>query len=373
MIRGLALNLYERLYSSVIRPHLFKMTAQDAHEWALNQLTRTDDSFLAVKFAKLTQQLTFARQLTPVGKLQLKYPLILAAGFVKGMGFASEEEALKAVNQGINIIPGWHMMPSLVGLVEYGSFTRYPRLGNAGTVIWRHPEDMSTQNRFGLKNPGAVAAAEFLGQRLNKLPPQYGINIAISPSVDDESEEIADIQEAAMAFLSRNVYPTWFTLNVSCPNTEDDPSGHQTHGKTMRLVKALVEIVDPIPVWVKISPRLSEEQYVALIEATELAGGEAIIATNTLPMPAPNDPHLMAGVGGGCLYPYAIDTVKILMEKKQMLGAKIDIIACGGILSHEQYSAYSQLGVKAMQYWSALVYLGPLAAALISHKANRNI
>src|SRR5947208_2551717 len=91
--------------------------------------------------------------------ISLPLDLSFAAGLVKGTGFAREDEALAAVERGDNIIPGWRSVPALVGPLEIGSFTRYPRLGNPGTVVWRDPRTRSTQNRVGLRNPGARAAA----------------------------------------------------------------------------------------------------------------------------------------------------------------------------------------------------------------------
>ena len=50
-----------------------------------------------------------------VGGVTLPHPLIVAAGLVKGDGFASEAEALAAVARGRNIVPGWRSLPTLVG------------------------------------------------------------------------------------------------------------------------------------------------------------------------------------------------------------------------------------------------------------------
>ena len=95
-----------------------------------------------------------------------------------------------------NIIPGWRSMPLLVGAVEFGSFTRCPRLGNTGTVLWRDEPTHSTQNRIGLKNPGALASAEFFALHLEQLPPVFGINIAVSPGVVDPAQMNREILEA---------------------------------------------------------------------------------------------------------------------------------------------------------------------------------
>src|SRR5690606_3042156 len=123
-----------------------------AHQDAMRWLRWCDDHPAVQPALKNMHRLSFARSPVKVGRVDLPFPAILAAGFVKGTGFATEDEALQAVESGENIIPGWRTMPNLVGAVEFGSFTRYPRLGNPGTVIWREVGTKSTQNRVGLRN-----------------------------------------------------------------------------------------------------------------------------------------------------------------------------------------------------------------------------
>ena len=62
-------------------------------------------------------------------------------------------------HRGRDVVPGWRSLPALVGAVEFGSYTRHPRLGNPGRVVWRDHATRSMQNRIGLRNPGARAAA----------------------------------------------------------------------------------------------------------------------------------------------------------------------------------------------------------------------
>ncbi|PJF22462.1 MAG: hypothetical protein CUN56_05910, partial [Phototrophicales bacterium] len=348
----------------IARPFIFLQSAQSAHEQTLKLLNILDKT--PVSFLRLVHTLTFRHMPVTVGKVDLPHPFILAAGFVKGLGFETEQQALRAVRDGVNIIPGWRAIPGLVGAVEFGSFTRYPRVGNSGTVIWRDSASQSTQNRVGLKNPGAVAAAAFLYQNRKSCPKQFGINIAPSPGVDDP----VDVVEAIGAFLSRGIRPSWFTLNLSCPNTEDDPENRQTETLTKALCGAAMDylneqVAGSIPLWVKISPNLSYSQLDVLMKVFHDLGIAAVIATNTLTQPIPDNATMQGGVGGGKLYPYALSTVAKLAKIKQEKNYPIDIIACGGIQDPLTYIAYAQHGVKAYQYWSALVYRGPLAAALI--------
>ena len=172
--RALLLRFFGAMYQVINRHIIFRMPAQDAHEAALRWLRRLERIPFSPQLASLLRRLTFEENAIEVGGVRLPQRLILAAGLLKGDGFADEEEALRAVlEEGRNIMPGWRILPTLVGPAEFGSFTRYPRLGNDGTVVWRHAESLSTQNRVGLRNPGARAAARFLGERIHALPKAY--------------------------------------------------------------------------------------------------------------------------------------------------------------------------------------------------------
>lgn len=367
-VRHTLLACYRFGYHNLLRPLIFRYDAQTAHEHTLT-LLRFFDEHPALLHA--LHNVTFVKLPTITGGAALESPLMLAAGFVKGDGFQSEAEAMAAVREGRNIIPGWRSMPALVGVVEFGSYTRYPRLGNPGTVLWRHATTRSTQNRVGLKNPGANAAAEFLSSR--PLPRVYGINIAVSPGVDDMQQEQTEAVEAFDAFLSRGIRPTWFTLNISCPNTEDDPGDHQTEARTRSLCRLVISRLETIPLWVKISPNLAVSQYHTLLRVFEEEGVHAVIATNTQPEPSPENPHVIAGVAGGRLHQQAVQVAALLMKEKQRCGYTLDIIGCGGIQHAPSYSDFARHGITTTQYWSALIYEGPLAAALILNEVYQNV
>jgi dihydroorotate dehydrogenase len=357
-------------YEQILLRLIFLASAQHAHTATLRLLSWLDRSAALCALLAGVHRLTSETCEMEVGGVRLPSPFILAAGLVKGEGFETEAEALAAVEQGRNIIPGWRAVPRLVGLVEFGSFTRYPRLGNPGIVVWRDTRTRSTQNRVGLRNPGAVAAATFLSQRLQDLPRQFGLNIAVSPGVTDPEQEEAEDCEAVRAFLSHHVYPAWFTLNLSCPNTDDDPGGNQTEAKARRLCSAVLDVIHAadavIPLWVKVGPELSAEQYAVLVRVFDEVGVRAVIATNTLPRPAPDQPQVSAGVGGGMLREKALEAACFVWQEQTKHSYSVDVIGCGGVMDADSYQDYRRCGVQVVQYWSALVYRGPLAAALIA-------
>ena len=369
MFRSAFLTTIDAVYRRVAQPILFRAPAQQSHEDVLRRLAWADGQTWTHGLLRSVHDWAFARAPRDVGGVALPFPLILAAGMVKGAGFDSETDALNALDG--NLMPGWRSLPLLLGTVEFGSFTCWPRLGNPGEVIWRDPATRSTQNRVGLKNPGALAAAKFLSARKGSLPPVFGINVAPSPGIQDLDQLAGEAEEALLSFVSAGVIPSWFTLNLSCPNTEDDPSLRQTDETARKLIGAATSAVQlsGAPLWVKLGPCLSDEQYARLLAVFAELGVRAVVATNTIPRPSPTDATVVAGVGGGALHEPALAAVHALAAEKQRRGYSMDIIGCGGSLDGTGYRDFLDAGASAVQYWSALVYRGPLAAAHILHEA----
>ena len=305
------------------------------------------------------------------GGVDLPSPLIVAAGLVKGDGFDDERAALAAVREGRDIVPGWRFGPALMGPVEFGSYTRHPRLGNPGRVLWRDVDGGWMQNRISLRNPGARAAAAHLARHAADLPPTFGLSLSVSPGVDDLGRSRDEVAEAAGLFASAfeglEAGPAWVTLNLSCPNTEDDPRGNQSAELAHELCGALGRTVDA-PLWVKIGPDLSDEQLRALAEALGQGGVRAVVATNTLAAPDP-DGTGNAGLSGSRLRPHSLDTVVRLKRAIDDTGVPLDIVAGGGILAGADLRAYRDAGAIAAMVYTALVLRGPLAGALILHEA----
>lgn len=361
---GRLMRAMDVLYARFLRPLLFLQTPDNAHETMIRALAMLDAMpFVARLLSSNTPQ-------TPVtaGGVTLPSRVMIAAGLVKGRGFEGEQSALEASKRS-NIIPGWRSIALLCGAVEFGSYTRYPRAGNSGVVMWRDLPTRSTQNRVGLRNPGARAAAEFLSAR--RIPGVFGISVATSPGESDPAMQAQHAAESITLFLERGVKPAWFTVNLSCPNTEDDPHAGQTGQLADGVCKAAVTAANGIPVWVKIGPDLSHQQYETLCEAFHSAGVRAVVATNTLAAPVPGI-NLTAGLAGGRLYDRALATVLHLNALRERHGYSFDIIGCGGIMDGESLRAYTDAGASAAQIWSALVYLGPFAARHINHEFEIN-
>ena len=348
--------------------------AQAAHEVATSLLRLGDAVPGAVAAARVARRSTLPNRPTVVGGVRLPHPLIVAAGLVKGDGFDDEYAAGEAVRDGRDIVPGWRVLPALLGAVEFGSYTRRPRKGNRGRVVWRDDSTHSMQNRVGLRNPGVAAAAGFLRSKGETLPRTWGVSLAPTPGVTDLDALAADLDEGVTTFVDafdrHPRPPQWYSLNLSCPNTEDDPDQLQTDALARSLAGTLVSRVRGTPVWVKVGPALSAEQYRVLAQAFADTGVRAVVATNTLPRPAPRR-DLTAGVSGDGLRAYALEAVAHLSRAISADRLPLDIVGSGGVRRGRDLIAFEEAGARAAMLYSALVFRGPLAPALILREAER--
>src|SRR4051812_32649767 len=83
--------LHKIAYERIAKPLLFRHSPQRAHEDAMRLLSWCDHWSLACKMLGLMRRASLADRPVEVGGAYLPSPLILAAGFVKGHGFSSEE------------------------------------------------------------------------------------------------------------------------------------------------------------------------------------------------------------------------------------------------------------------------------------------
>ena len=180
------------LYRSLLRPLLFRLPPETAHELALNSLS----------FApKLTRVLLGDRfQRSPFGKLSrfglnFDNPVGLAAGFDKD-GIALESLAALGF-----------------GFIEAGTVTYHPQPGNERPRLFRLPLDKALINRAGFNNKGAVAFA----QRVTQRRPACVLGVSIGKS------RVVALDEAVSDYVKsfELVYPVadYVAVNVSSQYT----------------------------------------------------------------------------------------------------------------------------------------------------------
>ncbi|MCA1657874.1 MAG: quinone-dependent dihydroorotate dehydrogenase, partial [Verrucomicrobiaceae bacterium] len=250
----------DAFYRNFIRPFLFSLSAETAHNLAIRNLRAA--SSLPAMLRALERFKPPEKPKTFFG-LTFPNPIGLAAGFDKN-GVA---------------LPAWAAVG--FGFVEIGTVTAKPQPGNPRPRIFRYPEQGALINRLGFNNDGAYAVAA----RLRKLRedgrwPRNPVGINIGKS------KITPLEEATSDYLYsfRLLHPfaDYVVLNVSSPNTPGLRS-LQSHDALEELLRAVQQENQTIgkPVLIKIAPDLSLAELEQIIATSEQNGVAGIIATNT--------------------------------------------------------------------------------------------
>jgi len=148
-------------------------------------------------------------------------------------------------------------------------------------------------------------------------------------------------------------------LNVSCPHVKETGSeiGQKPEvlAEVIRKVKAVVDK----PVFVKLSPNVSEIAEIA--EAAVKAGADALTAINTVKAMAidvetakPILSNRKGGLSGPAIKPIAIRCVYEIYER-----VKVPIIGCGGITGWRDAVEFMLAGATALQIGTAIALKGP--------------
>ena len=310
------------------RPLLFALDPERAHELSLALAARSGG--LARLLAPSSPQVP-AR----LGELNLRSPLGLAAGLDKN-----------AV-----ALPVWEALG--FGFVEVGTVTPRPQAGNPRPRVHRIKSARAIVNAMGFPNQGADAIAArlealHLAGRWPTIP--VGVNLGKNKDTPD-ADAPADYAQLAARFASLANY---LVINVSSPNT---PGLRALQGKDQlaRILAATQAEAQAKPVWIKLSPDLSDQALAEAAQVAHAGGAAGLIATNTTitrPVPAPN---LQGGFSGRPLFSLAKSRLEALLERTQGL----PVVGVGGVDSPERAADLLALGCTAVQLYTGLVYEGP--------------
>ena len=325
----------ETAYERFVRPILFSLSAEGAHDFAIRNL-RAISSLPAV----LRRLERFKPPCNPkiVFGLTFPNPIGLAAGFDKN-GVA---------------IPAWAALG--FGFVEIGTVTAKAQPGNPKPRIFRYPEQQALINRLGFNNDGAdVVAARLLELRENGRWPAIPIGINIGKSKVTPIENAVD--DYLYSFRRLAPLADYVVLNVSSPNTPGLRSlqEHDALGQLLAVVRRENEAVRK-PVLLKIAPDLSVqelEQIIATCEQNDIAG---IIATNTTldhsAILAARDQT--GGLSGRPLLEKSTGFVQAITSR-----SVVPVIASGGVFDSSSAREKFEAGAQLLQVYTGYVYRGP--------------
>ncbi len=240
------------------------------------------------------------------------------------------------------------------GFIEVGAATPRPQPGNPKPRLFRLTEDRAAINRFGFNNDGMEAIATRLAARQRTTVP-VGLNLGANKDSPDRAADFARV----LATCGPHV--DFATVNVSSPNTEKlrDLQGRAALSALLAgVMETRAALANPLPVFLKIAPDLTENDLAEIAEVAALSGISGIIATNTtLSRDGLSSPHKgeSGGLSGAPLFEKSTRT---LARLSQLTAGKIPLIGVGGIETPEQAWEKIRAGASAIQLYTAMVYQG---------------
>ena len=322
---------------SKLRPLLFKVDPEKAHTLAIKSLkfNLIPNVFDQHKNDSIFQTKIFGKDLdNPIG---------MAAGFDKN---AEVYNALFKLG---------------FGFVEVGTITPLKQYGNPKPRVFRLVEDEALINRLGFNNHGAEIVKDRI--KRNKKLGLLGINIGPNK---DSSDRLNDYLIGLKTFYDDADY---ITINISSPNTENLRTFHEGN-KLQDLLKSIMEekknLNSNIPIAVKVSPDISEDQVSQISEILLEHEIKAIIVSNTSEATRDKLSNIQRHQKGGLSGKPIEEKSNILInEFYKLLKGKIKIIGVGGVDSGQ--SAYDKFiaGADFVQLYTGMVFNGPNIAGII--------
>lgn len=247
------------------------------------------------------------------------------------------------------------------GFIEIGTITPKPQSGNPKPRLFRLPEAQAIINRMGFNSKGA----DYVANQLKKTTFHGVLGINIGKNKETSNEKAVDDYLTCMRTLAP--FATYFTINLSSPNTEGLRALQQKEylSPLLRALKQEQKTIlnsqkKYIPLVVKLSPDLSED---ALRECAHILLEEKIdgvIATNTtLSREGVESSPLAHEAGGLSGQPLTEKSTKAICVLREVLQDRLPIIASGGVMDAKTAKEKIKAGASLVQVYTGFIYSGP--------------
>lgn len=258
--------------------------------------------------------------------LKLDNPVIPASGT---FGYGNEFKDFYDIN--------------ILGSFSFKGTTREARFGNPTPRIAECEAGMI--NAVGLQNPGIDAVIERELPRLRT----FFRNPVIANISGFSIEEYAYCCER----IDREEQVGLIEVNVSCPNVRHGGMSFGTSPEHAAEVTRAVKAVTTKPIYIKLSPNVTD--IVSIAKACEEAGADGICLINTmlgmridLQRRRPVIANTMGGFSGAAIFPVAVRMVYQVAK-----ACRVPVIGCGGVQSARDVIEMMMAGATAVEVGAA--------------------
>ncbi len=277
---------------------------------------------------------------TQVGTLSLATPVIAASGTY---GYGTEFD-------GLVDWPG-------VGGVSVKGISVQPCDGLPATRMVETPAGML--NAIGLQNVGVEAFLNDKLPELAKLGPRIIVNCW--GNTPEEFSEVVERLDPAGDLIDA------IELNLACPNKKEWGRIFACDPAAVKAIVGPARARTKLPLWVKLSPSVTDITEPATVAAGE--GADALCVINTvrgMAIDVERRRPVLSNITGGLSGP-AIKPIGLLMVYEASRAVDIPVVGGGGIVSGSDAVEYLMAGACAVQVGTANLY-DPAAPARISRE-----
>ena len=338
----------------LVRPFLFRMDPEAAHDFTLNAVARTQGTVLEKLYAQP----------------QVHDPVTLA-----GLRFPNRVGLAAGLDKNARCIDGLGAMG--FGFVEVGTVTPLAQSGNPKPRMFRLPDAQALINRLGFNNQGLDAfVANVQRSALRRAhTPGLLLGLNIGKNAATPMERATDDYLACL----EGVYPhaDYVTINISSPNTKNLralQSDEALDGLLGALAQRRQELAQQyvrtdaqgqrtpkhVPLFLKIAPDLDTEQIAAIAATLQRHQMDGVIATNTTLareavqwLPHSNEAGGLSGA------PVRDMSRQVIRGLRSALGPDFPIIGVGGVQSGADAVGHLEAGANLVQIYTGLIYRGP--------------
>ena len=257
--------------------------------------------------------------------LDLKNPIMPASGcFAFGIEYAKLYDISK------------------LGAIMIKAATKEARFGNPTPRVAETSSGML--NAIGLQNPGVD---EIISNQLKKLE-KYDVPIIANVAGSDIDDYVYVADK-----ISKSPNVKVLELNISCPNVKHGGIQFGTDPNVAKNLTEKVKAVSSVPVYVKLSPNVTD--IVAMAKAVEAGGADGLTMINTLVgivLDRKTGKPIIANTTGGLSGP-AIKPVAIRMVYQVAQAVNIPIIGMGGVMDEWDVIDFISAGASAVAVGTA--------------------
>lgn len=232
---------------------------------------------------------------------------------------------------------------NMLGTFSFKGTTKDPRFGNPTPRISECTSGLI--NAVGLQNPGVEKVIDEELPKMRKVFHKKVMANVSGFSVEDYAytcQKLDAIDDIG-----------WFEVNISCPNVHGGGMAFGTDPKAAAEITRAVKAVTTKPVFIKLSPNVTD--IVSIAKACEEAGADGISLINTmlgmridLKTRKPVIANTMGGFSGPAIFPVAVRMVYQVAH-----AVNIPVIGMGGVSSAEDVLEMMMAGASAVEVGAA--------------------